>query len=426
MRLALAAVLSALALAGCGGNDTVGASAADVVPADAIGFVEVDANLDSEQWRQVQALLDRFPDRPQLLELVNEQLAEEGLEYERDVSPALGPSVAVVFMSSDEQEAVLLTQPDDEDKWRELVRKAAEAGDEEYVLGEIEGWQAAAGDQAALDAVRKGGGSLADNDAFQAALGEFPEERIAFGWAGGEALREEAPQLKLEWFAGALEARDDGGAATVVTRVSEGDAGKTYESERLDDAPADSLAFLSFNADGIRSQAASIAPFAEMLGLPIGDLLAEIQGEAALWVRAGAGIPEITLVLDVADADRARSTLEQLLRDVPLDLKLGVVDGQLVATTASSPEAALEAGGETLGDSADFKDAAEAAGMPGETNGFLFVNVADALPLLGLAGVAGADVPQQLLENLRPIRSVVAWSEADGRVATQHVFVQIQ
>src|ERR671910_306938 len=103
MRVALAAIVGALALAGCGGTGETGASAAEVVRADAVGFLEVDADLGSEQWNQV------------------EELRKEGVEYERDVDPALGPTVAIVFPTSDDDEdAVLLTQPDDVDAWRSL------------------------------------------------------------------------------------------------------------------------------------------------------------------------------------------------------------------------------------------------------------------------------------------------------------------
>ena len=64
--------------------------------------------------------------------------------------------------------------------------------------------------------------------------------------------------------------------------------------------------------------------------------------------------------------------------------------------------------------------------MPDETGGFLYVDVADALPLLSLAGYAGVDVPKELLENLRPVSSVVAWSQADGTTSAQTLFVHIQ
>ncbi len=64
--------------------------------------------------------------------------------------------------------------------------------------------------------------------------------------------------------------------------------------------------------------------------------------------------------------------------------------------------------------------------MPDVTAGFLYVNVGNIVPLLGLAGLAGVDVSKELIENLRPIRSVVAWSEPSGDTSTQTVFVHIQ
>jgi hypothetical protein len=425
VRFALAALLAALALVGCGGQGT-GASAADAVPASVAGYAEVNVDLGSEQWEQVQALLDEFPHDLNVVDELNEELAKKSLDYERDVASALGPTVAVALTSTEDEDAALLTQPEDLDKWRALVAKVAEREDEEYVLGEIGGWQAVAQNQAVLDALSDGGGSLADSDAFTAALDELPAERLALIWAGGDALRKEAPQAKLEWFAGAVDARAEGAGATFVTRVSAGDAGTAYESEWVDKAPADALAFLSFDAESFRSQSSAITPFAEMLGLPIDDLLAQIGGEAALWVRAGAGLPEVTLVLEAEDAARTQATLRQLLRDVPLPLEFGVVDGVLVATTASSPEAAVQASGDKLGGSPDFEEATGTAGMPDETTGFLFVNVADALPLLELAAGLGAAIPSEALEYLQPIRTVVGWSEVEGNVATQHLFVQIQ
>ena len=64
--------------------------------------------------------------------------------------------------------------------------------------------------------------------------------------------------------------------------------------------------------------------------------------------------------------------------------------------------------------------------MPDETGGFLYVDVADALPLLALAGYAGVDVPKELLENLGRPLVVLAWSEADGTTSAQTLFVHIQ
>ena len=117
-----------------------------------------------------------------------------------------------------------------------------------------------------------------------------------------------------------------------------------------------------------------------------------------------------------------------LLQGSPLPLHIAVVDDQVVATTASTPADALERAqvGGSLADDEDFKEAKDAAGMPDETGGFLYVDVADALPLLSLAGYAGVDVPKELLENLRPVSSVIAWSQADGTTSAQTLFVHIQ
>jgi len=429
MRYRLASGLAALALAGCGGGGTTGASAASIVPAGALTFVEVQADLDSDQWRQVQELLNRFPDRPQLLELLNEQLREEGLEYERDVAPALGETVALVWGGdADADEVVMLVQPEDDEKFEALVEKLREESSDEFVTGEIDGWRAASERQESIDALRDAGASLADDDAFEAALAEAPDERLAFGFVRGEFAEEfgtYANAVDFEWAAGSLEARDNGGAAVFTISGGRALTGEAYTSERVGEAPGDALAFLSFNGEALRSQASTLAPFAQMLGIRIDEVLEGVNGEGALWVRPGTPIPEVTLVVESDDAEGARAALEPLLRSLPLEVRVGVVDGRLVVTTAASPEDAVRTTGETLGESEDFGDAVDAAGMPDETSGFLYLNVADALPLLGLAGLAGADVPEELLENLRPIRSVVAWSEG-GDTSTQTLFVEIQ
>jgi hypothetical protein len=428
VRLALSALVAAAALAGCGGDDTPGASAAGVVPADVSAYVEAEARLDSGGWRELQALLDRFPDGPNLVEELNEKLGTEGLTWERDVDPALGDVVALVWPRDAREldEAVLLTQSDDVVQLRALVRKVEEVDGEPYVVGEVNGWTAVAESRAAIDDLRSGGGALSESEDFQAALARLPEERVAFGWARGDVVAHKAPK-SLEWIAGALEPGDDEAAATLVTRSSQGTTGRAYESRLVDQAPADALAFASFDGATLRGAA---TPLGDHLDVPVA-LLDQLRGESALWVRAGGPqFLEVTFVLDVVDPAAARGALEPLLRDVQsdfeLDFEFGVVDGKLVATSASSPAAALDARGDRLGNSADFERAVDAAGMPSETGGLLFVDVADVVPLLGLARFAGIDVPAELLENLRPVRSVLAWSEPEGSTTTHRVALQMR
>ena len=428
MRVWLAAALGAIALAGCGGNDTAtGESAIELAPADALGYVELDSSLDSDQWSKVQALLDRFPSKPQLVVELDKQLSEEQLQWERDVAPALGDTVSVIWIGKTAEDVVWATQPDDEAKLRALVDKLADKTDTEYAIGELDGWTLVAERTAVIDTLKSSDGQLADDDAYQAALDELPDERLAFGWVRKEALPADLPNLEFEWFAGAIEARDDGAAITLVERLT-GDAGKSYTSRRIDEAPADALAFLSFDTKSLRGQTSSLAPLASLLGIRVDQLIADIEGEGAFWVLPAPGFPEVTLVLTTSSPERTQQQLRQLFEGAPLPIRIGVVEDQVVATTATSPAQALERArvGGSLADDEDFREAKAAAGMPDETGGFLYLDVADALPLLALAGYAGVDVPKDVLENLRPIRSVVAWSQADGSTTAQTVFVHIQ
>lgn len=431
VRLAFAGLALALALVApaCGSGSATGASAASVVPPDVLGYVELQADLEASQWQRVQQLLDRFPDRPQLVELLNEQLREEGLAYERDVAPALGETVVFVLGSTDPDDVVVLTQPDDDAKFEALLAKAAEESGDDVVTGEVDGWRAASASQANIDALADAQGSLAENDAFEAALGEAPDEWLAFGFVRGEAadaFGSFGTPVEVEWASGAVEAREDGAAVTFALHGSGLPAGAAYDSALLDEAPEDALAFLSFDGEALRSSSSQLAPLAAMLGVRIDELLGDLKGEGALWVRGAAGLPEFTLVVESDDPEAVRAALEPLVGSLPLRVRVASVGSRVVATTGPSPEAALGGTDESLGDSEDFRDAAEAAGMPDETSGFLFVDVADALSLVGLLAMAGQDVPDELLANLRPIRSVVAWSETDGDRSTQTLFVEIQ
>jgi hypothetical protein len=427
VRIWLAVALGAFALAGCGGNDTAGASAIGLAPANAVGFVEFDSTLDSDQWAKVQALLDRFPNKPQLVAELDKQLSEEQLQWERDVDPALGDTVAAIWLGATEDDVVFATQPEDEAKLRALVEKVADQADDEYVIDEVDGWTVVAEQQSTIDALKSGDGELEDNDAYQAALDELPEDRIAYGWVSERALPDDFPKLQFQWLAGAIEARDDGAAATFVERANT-EAAVNYTSRRITEAPADALVFLSFDTKSLRGQTSSLAPLANLLGVNVDELVGDIEGEGAFWMLPAPGFPELTLVVTTTSPARTKAQLEELLEGAPLPLRVAVVGDQVVATTATSPAQALQRArvGGTLADDEDFREAKAAAGMPDETGGFLYVDVADLLPLLSLAGYAGVDVPKELLENLRPVRSVIAWSQADGTTSAQTLFVHIQ
>src|SRR3954465_3298563 len=117
MRSAAAALALGLLLvaSGCGSSSAAiqtssGTDAASLVPASALAYVSVDANLDSEQW---QVLTDVFGPLP------------SKLDYKNDIHPAIGDhvNIAVLGVDNGEPEAVALVKPTNEAKLRALAKK---------------------------------------------------------------------------------------------------------------------------------------------------------------------------------------------------------------------------------------------------------------------------------------------------------------
>jgi hypothetical protein len=166
---------------------------------------------------QRQVAADRFPGKERFLRALSDALAEEQLDWERDVEPAIGDELAFFSFTPgcDGDQFVGLTKPDDETKFRAL---AARVDDGPRTIEQIDGWTVFSNDAALVARVRDhSGGSLADNDAFQAALGALPEERVGLLWARGGAFGGLVPLVPptgaakpaLDWLAGAVQAREE-------------------------------------------------------------------------------------------------------------------------------------------------------------------------------------------------------------------------
>ena len=356
---ALLAALAALAFGGCGGGGGAGGdpgSGAGLVPASAALFVAVNTDFGSDQWQAAEQLATRFPAARKVLAELGRNLESDNLDFERDVKPALGPEVDIVLVApGGEEGAVVLTQPRDEEKWRELVTSGEDPG----VTDELEdGWWAAAETREALDAFEsaRGDESLAEDDAFDDAIGKLPEERLATAYVRGDALSEELGtegkldeddrgalrcllgNERIRSLAFALGAEANG--VRVSGAVSAEDPGEADESrsELVEKLPAGALAVLSVenvaeqaraflrcgeNADPEFSR--QLGELESVLGLSIDeDLLPLFRGETAVAVyprgeegaasREGSqvGSPIVTLATEVADEDRARRVVDQI------------------------------------------------------------------------------------------------------------------
>src|SRR6266852_6088859 len=96
-RLLLLPPLAALALlaAACGGASTSTSSSSapggsSIAPASAAVFVSVVTDSGSAQWKQAEAILNKFPGKDKLIASIEKGLRGQDLSYQQDVKPALG------------------------------------------------------------------------------------------------------------------------------------------------------------------------------------------------------------------------------------------------------------------------------------------------------------------------------------------------
>ena len=109
-----------------------------------------------------------------------------------------------------------------------------------------------------------------------------------------------------------------------------------------------------------------------------------------------------------------------------VELRTAAFDNKVVITTGQGAISKLRGSSARLGDDDGFKNARDAAGLPTESAGFIWVDLEDGIPMiLGLANASGASIPAEIRANLDPLGSFLAWAESDGRTSSFTAFLQI-
>jgi Protein of unknown function (DUF3352) len=488
-RLAAAAALAVLAIAGagCGGGSkgaTGSPGAASIVPASAPVYVSIDTSLNSDQWKSVDSLLAKFPGKDKLLTQLRQSLeSDTKVRWKTDVKPALGPELDVAVLDLEPgTDVVGFLQPKDEAAFKRFVQKtnaeAKKPTDKIYVL-DYKGWKVVADGQDKLDRFKQdanSGGALADDATFKDATGALSDHALVKAFANGrlivDRLRQVFPQLasasgttKFDWASAELVSKDDGLAldGNVKTSGSKSTA-KPYKAKLLGSVPSGALLYASFHGSGqtqsqlekaLRSGTGSLPPQARPLLKLIQRLAPLFANENALYVRTGsiAVIPEVTLVTQPKSTSQGVATIDKIVATlgsnfgVPLharpttiagarfkelnlghvSLFYGAIGGKVVITDSQRGVSDLQGGGSKLKDDSTFKDAKKASGLPDSTNGFVYVNLKDAIPLLeSLVQLGGVQSPPEVSDNLRPLQSFVLWSTRDGDVTKFTLFLEIK
>jgi hypothetical protein len=438
MRAFAAAALVALAFAaaGCGSSPTgvsagaePGAAAAQLVPADAFAFVTIDTDGTSTQRRRLDELTRGFALRDRVLQKVRAALATRGLEYERDVKPALGPELdlAVLGVENGKPDVIALAQPEDDRKLRALASKFDE-GDEHYTVQRVGQWSIVADSAEAFAAVRaaQSGRSLADAAGYVAAQRELAGDSFAHAYVSKRGLDALPPRLRTllgggtAWAAAKLAA---GSATLHVSAAVAGAAGPApYGAKLLRDVPSGAILAASFkNGDELVRRLHADA----LLGLaPL------LRGEGVLYVKPSALVPEIAVELAPRDPAAALRRARALLSGKatmlgPLPLTAELSGKKLVIADTPAAVASLR-GGEKLVDDGPFKEALHEAGVPERTAGLLYADVAQLAPLLQLVQQATGDkqLDPDLADTLGRIGPLVAWGSRTGSISKLDVWAR--
>jgi Protein of unknown function (DUF3352) len=486
MRLFSIGVLAALALAaaGCGAKDESAATGgAEIVSASAPAFVSIDADLSSDQWQQVDELLRKFPARSMLISELRSSLKEDsGLDYEDDIKPALGDEVDLVWLdfAYGGTNVVGLTKPKDEDAFQRMVEKGNSTGPDDLICEKTDDWFVCADSQEKIDRFKAmpGDEKLADDELFNDALAELPDEALVHVYVRGQSIVDTLKDLDLpgsplplgaeqqpEFLSAALAAEGSGLRLVGSGRAAKAPESKPepFESTFLDVVPDDAVAFLTFKGgdeyqqqlDELEKNDAyrmGVREFERMLGMPLSSLLKVFKDEVALYVRPGSPIPEVTLLLEAPNEQdtlrRVDTAITALTKSLPaqpchaptqeagvdvecvgleeVELRWAAFDQMVMVTIGQGAIAELRSDGDKLADDEGFEDARDAAGMPTESVGFMWLDLEDGIPMvLGLAAATGGSIPAEIRENLEPLGSFLAWAESDGRSGSFTAFLQI-
>jgi hypothetical protein len=477
-------------VAGCGSGGSSSGTGGSSIPAGAslvrasvVAFVSIDSDTGSGEWQQLDELAHKFPGRDKAIAQIKDELMKEGVDYESDLKPALGPELDLAIARAGTEKstwAVELTKPDDPAKFEALVVKLnrSDHGDDNAVYRELEGgWYAISDSQLAITSALEGDQTaLADDETFKQAMGKLPGDALVKAYLDGQRVNQLVTKAgaksgsslgtaslgldKLKYLSAAVSAEDDG--LRVRGASSGGNLGSSdFTSRLIGGVPENALALLDFSGKGAsdlldqlraRPQFGDAAKeLEEYLGITPDELMSVLGGELAFYVRPAGLIPEFTLAFHPQDESAALAALDKVAAHAAamtgghvasgaqgghqvktVDLGQFAIhygsagDGKIVITTGLNGVADYGSGS-SLQDSGDFKEAKDAAGMPDSTGDVVYIDVKNLVPLVeGFASLAGGNLPQDVVENLRPLRAFLAWSEGEGDSRTFDAFLEIK
>jgi hypothetical protein len=441
-------------------------------------FVALDTDLSSSQWRAVDELSSKFPDKQKAVDAINQQLLKKGLDWNRDLKPALGSEIDVVTLDfAHPDETVALMQPKDEGAFERAVKKG-NAGDpsSKLVYEKFHGWTLMSDKQKAIDAFKQASDAakrtLSEDKNFSAAMSKAGDG-ILRAYVNGASVMATARKFMgpdagsyfkklgtLDWLLMTLRAKSDGIAWDTTVHGTPGKAFKNVNAHASNGSlqkavPKDALLYLAFHGSKGMLGGLGDNPVMQQFGAKgLGDALQQVgrilEGENALYVRAAGtkDVPEVTFIAahgggfdGAAALDRVlnrfakelgsrpqRTTIAGVPARVigagPIAVRYANVKGRLVITDLPSGIVFAKNGGKTLADSREYQDAARSSGLPASPQVVLYVDIHSTIPVIDRFG--GARIPAGVQRNLKPLRSAVEYAVSRSHEIQVSFFLRIQ
>ena len=471
----------AVVASACGGTQGAATGASDLVPASAPVFVAIDTDPSSSQWKTVNDLAGRFPDKQKGVDAIERSLKDsDNLDWNRDVKPALGDELDVAWLDlgNNGQDVVALLQPKDEGKFKQLVAKGRAANPSDRIVYEkVQGWEVIAQTQAMLDRFKRQSGSwaamLSDEPAFRHSMDRLGGDAIVRAYASGAALMRLARRYAgpsdrslitkagtLDWIALRLAARSDGIGLDTIVHGTPGSLFKgfrqssSFSAKLPNTVPQDALVYATFHGakgmfGGLDRNPVLRSPELRRFSGVFRQIGSVLQGENAFYLRPSAGsIPEVTFVANpgsgtdgAAVLDRVLARYRAQLRVAPVHLtvagtptrKLGFgslgayyanVGGKLVLTDLPAGIRGVKEPGAALSHSETYQDARAASGLPSKSQGFLYVNIHSTIPFV--ERLSHTHVPAEVGRNLKPLHSAMEYAVTHSHEVQVTLFLRIK
>jgi hypothetical protein len=438
--------------------------------------VAIDSDLGSSQWQTVNELANKFPDKQKAIDSIKQQLSENGLDWERDLEPALGPELNVVMLDLEHpEETVALAQPKDEVAFERAVKKGNAADpSNKLVYKQFHGWTVISDKQAAIDAFVQASDSakrtLSEDKTFSSAMAKAGDGIFRAYVNGAQVMAaarkfmgpDAGPYFKklgtLDWLLMTLRAKSDGIALDTTVHGTPGKAFKNVTAHGTDGSlqklvPKDALLYLAFHGSKGMLGGLGDNPILQQFGAKgLDDAFRQLgtilEGENAFYVRAAGAkdVPEVTFIASPRGGVDGAAALDRILKRFakelggrpqrttiagvsaraigagPISVRYANVKGKLVVTDLPSGIVFAQRGGKSLTHSQAYQDAT--SGVPASPQVVLYVDIHSTIPALRRLG--NVQIPADVERNLKPLRSAVEYAVSRSHEFQISFFLRIK